>query len=220
LPDRLHREFCERDAGNADSGGDCGFNICGLEWGLHRNRGVRGHVDCGGIGHRHVQHIDHFCAYGDSNGNRNGHSDQHAGWDQLPDGVLGEFCERNPNRFDCDACDRFDIHGLDECDMRRHRDLHSHDYGGDVRHSRLRRRNKQLCADGKRSRQRSWYGYEQSCRDQLPNDLLGQFCQRGAGHARAVGFGRIDIRGVERGLHGDWRLRGDHDCGGIRGGHI
>ena len=131
--------------------------------------------------------------------------------------MYGELYERHSGDANGDSERRIYIYGV-ERSVHRDGKLRGDDecsgvgdsfvYGDDVR------------VDGDGSGDGNGNRDEQPIGDLVPKHMRGEFRERGIGDAERNAGKRIDIRRVERGLHGNGKLRGDDERGGVGDGDV
>ena len=112
LSDDVYGELQQRDLGDADGHTGEWFNVCGMEWSLHRNRQLPGDDEPGPERDGDV-HCHTVCPDGDGsrNGQRNG--DEQSGGHQLSDDMYGELQQRDPGDADGHTGERFNVCGME-----------------------------------------------------------------------------------------------------------
>ena len=179
----------------ADAGD--GFNVCGMEWSLHRNRQLPGDDEPGperdGDLHCHT-----VCPDGDGSGNGQRNGDEQSGGHQLSDDVYGELQQRDLGDADGHTGERFNVCGM-EWSLHRNRQLPGDDEPGPERDGDVHCHT--VCPDGDGSRNGQRNGDEQSGGHQLSDDVYGELQQRDLGDTDGHTGERFNVCGMEWSLH-------------------
>ena len=129
LPKHLQRELRQRNASDADGGGERGQRVHGMERRrLQRDGNLYGDDECGGNRYGEL-HAD-VCVDGDGSRDGEWDGDEHALGDLVSEHVFGEFREWDDGDADGDARKREYVCGMGRS-LQRDGDVHDHDERGD-----------------------------------------------------------------------------------------